>query len=309
MLIEELTEEQKDAMLAEVGYTRRQLDSDLEHIKDWLKLQHHLPPSRLTESDYFLINYLTGCKGSLEKVKRKLDAYYTLRSHSEIFDCRDPLDPEYLIMVNALMLAISPNVTKGKTPSRVLVVAGFPNADRQNMNFSCYMRRYLHTIELWLRESSHWVKFCVLLDAREVEANDLSHSLIRDLLRYLLQAMPLRYTKLYVINTPSYLAPLINNMIIPFVPKKHKQKLYITTKGFEEVSQYFDKSVLPSDYGGDLPPLKELYEIWRAEEIKRRDWFVNELSERCDESKRIIPQDPTNPYFGMPGSLKKLVVD
>lgn len=127
--MEELTEEEKDAVLAECGYTRKQLDSDLEQIKEWLKQQHHLPACRLNgnrfslislpidiarligllsflctvpESDSFLKNYLMGCKGSLEKVKRKLDAYYTLRSHSEIFECRDPLDPEYQNMSNMM---------------------------------------------------------------------------------------------------------------------------------------------------------------------------------------------------------------
>uniref|UniRef100_A0A170X830 Alpha-tocopherol transfer n=1 Tax=Triatoma infestans TaxID=30076 RepID=A0A170X830_TRIIF len=55
--------------------------------------------------------------------------------------------------------------------------------------------------------------------------------------------------------------------------------------------------------------MKELNDFWKAFKIDHRAWFVNELSERCDESKRIISEDPSHPYFGVPGSLKKLVVD
>ncbi|XP_073996556.1 uncharacterized protein [Rhodnius prolixus] len=309
MLMEELTEEEKDAVLAECGYTRKQLDSDLEQIKEWLKQQHHLPACRLNESDSFLKNYLMGCKGSLEKVKRKLDAYYTLRSHSEIFECRDPLDPEYQNMSNMMFLAISPRLAKG-TLIRSIFSGGLPNVPRDKVDFATYTRRFVSVLELWLRQSPYLSKLCSVMDAKEITSTDLlsvNPLLMKDLIHYLLTAMPLRYTRVYLINTPPYLSTLANNMILPFLPKKHKQKLCITANGMEEVIQYFDKSVVPSDYGGELPPLRQLSAFWSDKEKEHRQWYLNELSEQCEESKRIIPHDLTNPYFGVPGSLKKLI--
>lgn len=51
----EFTEEQKDWVLAEIGYSRKQLDSDLEQIKEWLKQQQHLPACRLKGSSLLII--------------------------------------------------------------------------------------------------------------------------------------------------------------------------------------------------------------------------------------------------------------
>ncbi|KAK9500272.1 hypothetical protein O3M35_001561 [Rhynocoris fuscipes] len=42
------------------------------------------------------MTFLNGCKGSLEAAKKKLDSYYSIRSHSELYDCRDPLEPIYV---------------------------------------------------------------------------------------------------------------------------------------------------------------------------------------------------------------------
>ncbi|KAK9500564.1 hypothetical protein O3M35_001806 [Rhynocoris fuscipes] len=92
---QKLWDELDEITLKDINYSRKQLELDLEHVRLWLRDQHHLPECRLTESDNFLTMYLTGCKGSLETVKRKLDAYYSLRGKSEIYRDRDPLDENY----------------------------------------------------------------------------------------------------------------------------------------------------------------------------------------------------------------------
>uniref|UniRef100_A0A224XKI2 Putative phosphatidylinositol transfer protein sec14 n=1 Tax=Panstrongylus lignarius TaxID=156445 RepID=A0A224XKI2_9HEMI len=305
-----ITEEQKDAVLAEVGYTRKQLDSDLEHMKNWLKIQHHLPPSRLTESDSFLTMFLTGCKGSLEKAKRKIDAYYTFRSHSELFDSRDPLDPGYVKISELIYFTILPALSKEK--SMIFVYGGVTYADQEGFDFLYYLRLFLSASEVWLREVGYSARVYVLADFERATVNPhllmVKPLLVKDFIYYALEALPHRYVKVSFINTPPFIATFFNHAVIPFVSKKIKERIHVTANGIEEIIQDFDKTSLPTDCGGDFP-LYQMNEMWRAEEIKRRDWFVNELSERCDESKRIIPQDPTNPYFGVPGSLKKLVVD
>uniref|UniRef100_A0A224XSQ8 Putative phosphatidylinositol transfer protein sec14 n=1 Tax=Panstrongylus lignarius TaxID=156445 RepID=A0A224XSQ8_9HEMI len=309
MLLEELTEEEKAVVLAEVGYTRRQLDSDLEHIKDWLKLQHHLPPSRLTESDSFLKMYLTGCKGSLEKAKRKIDAYYSLRSCSEIFDCRNPLDSNYVNLMNLIYYAPSPKTASNQR----FMFFRLADVDQEKFDSLSLMRNALNIAELVLRYENISMRFSLLYDTKGVTIGNhlakISPLQIKDFIYYAFNALPYRYGNIYIINAPEYFVVTLNTLILPLLTKKLKSKIHVTANGFEEVSQYFDKSVVPRDYGGDLPPLKELHDFWRGLEIERKDWYMNEVSERCEESKRIIPEDPTNPFFGVPGSLKKLVVD
>nr|CAD7198991.1 unnamed protein product [Timema douglasi] len=62
-------------------------NQDLEHIKEWVSKQPHLPQF---QDDGRLMTFLRGCKFSLEKTKRKLDMYFTMRAAiPEFFSNRD----------------------------------------------------------------------------------------------------------------------------------------------------------------------------------------------------------------------------
>jgi hypothetical protein len=70
------------------------IPADLQAIKDWLNKNPHIT-GRI--DDQFLVAFLRGCKFSLERVKEKLDAYYTIRtSIPEIIENRDPLHEKTL---------------------------------------------------------------------------------------------------------------------------------------------------------------------------------------------------------------------
>lgn len=83
-------------------------DRDVESIKEWLRQQPHLPntwgktftknlknfkPNLLDEQR--ILTFLRGCSFSLEKCKRKLDMYFTMRAAlPEFFADRDITRPE-----------------------------------------------------------------------------------------------------------------------------------------------------------------------------------------------------------------------
>lgn len=88
-------------------------EADIKHIRDWINKQPHLGKNvrqgdtdmstRSIESihwfffikdDTFILFFLRGCKFSLEKVKKKIEAWNTLRGMCpEFFDNWDPQDP------------------------------------------------------------------------------------------------------------------------------------------------------------------------------------------------------------------------
>ncbi|KAG7303299.1 hypothetical protein JYU34_011783 [Plutella xylostella] len=73
-------------------------DSDLQHIKDWLRKQPHLPDEW---DDGRIMTFLRGCSFSLEKTKRKLDMYFTMRAACpEFFTNRDITRPELKDLLN-----------------------------------------------------------------------------------------------------------------------------------------------------------------------------------------------------------------
>lgn len=89
-LIPELAEKAKNE-LNEIVET---IDRDLDLLKDWLKKSPHI---KGRSDDQFLLCFLRGCKFSIEKVKMKLDLFYTIRSQlPEIMQNRDPLEETVL---------------------------------------------------------------------------------------------------------------------------------------------------------------------------------------------------------------------
>lgn len=76
----------------ELGEVPSRIESDIEHLRQWLLKQRHI---KARVDDKFLFAFLRGCKFSLERVKEKIDMYYTIRTHvPEFFSNRDPNDPK-----------------------------------------------------------------------------------------------------------------------------------------------------------------------------------------------------------------------
>lgn len=64
-----------------------EIERDIKLLREWLDTQPHLPKDM---DDGRLRTFLRGCKFSLEKVKKKLDMYYTMRNAiPEFFSNRD----------------------------------------------------------------------------------------------------------------------------------------------------------------------------------------------------------------------------
>lgn len=53
------------------------IPEDLEALKLWIKQQPHL---KTRTNDQFLIQFLRGCKYSLERAKEKINLFYTLKT-------------------------------------------------------------------------------------------------------------------------------------------------------------------------------------------------------------------------------------
>lgn len=89
MMFTHPTPEQRVSIREELREPENQeeVERDIKLIREWLDTQPHLPKDM---DDVRLTNFLRGCKFSLEKVKKKLDMYYTMRTAiPEFFSERD----------------------------------------------------------------------------------------------------------------------------------------------------------------------------------------------------------------------------
>lgn len=76
-VIKALPKELEEVARQELNETAERISKDLQALKEWLVQQPHL---KVRQNDQFLIQFLRGCKYSLERAKDKLDRYYTLKT-------------------------------------------------------------------------------------------------------------------------------------------------------------------------------------------------------------------------------------
>jgi len=72
----------------------KKLDDDIAALRDWIRQQPHL---KARTDDQFLVNFLRGCKFSLERTKAKIDRFYTLRTKYPEFYLGHNVDVEKLL--------------------------------------------------------------------------------------------------------------------------------------------------------------------------------------------------------------------
>lgn len=66
------------------------IEDAVDAFREWINKSPHL---RARTDDQFLVTFLRATKYSLEKAKKKLDMFYTLRTHiPELMLDRDPYD-------------------------------------------------------------------------------------------------------------------------------------------------------------------------------------------------------------------------
>lgn len=95
--IRELSNELLEVSKKELHEVPEKIAVDIESIRDWMKQNPHL---QLRSDTQFLVAFLRGCKFNLDKVKQKLELFYTVRQNSpEIMAHRNPNDANVLAMI------------------------------------------------------------------------------------------------------------------------------------------------------------------------------------------------------------------
>lgn len=90
VLVRPLNSHLKAIAYEELNEEPEKIQENLDALKEWLKKSLHI---QARTNDQFLVSFLRGCKYSLDRTKKKIDMYYTLRTHiPELIKDRDPLE-------------------------------------------------------------------------------------------------------------------------------------------------------------------------------------------------------------------------
>ncbi|XP_052751962.1 alpha-tocopherol transfer protein-like [Galleria mellonella] len=281
-------------------------DQDLAAIKEWLRKQPHLPDEW---DDQCLMTFLRGCSFSLEKCKRKLDMYFTMRTACpEFFTNRDIKRPELKDLMNRGQGPALPGLTpKGY---RVILTRALDNSlDPSHLTNVFKIAMMIGDIRL--KEELEGVAGDVyVLDASILVPSHLGKISPGTIKRFLIcvqEAYPVKLKEIHVVNV-SPLVDAVMSIVKPFLKDKIKKRIFIHNS-LETLYEYVPKDMLPVEFGGTSGHLEDIQKAWEKKLDEYTDWFLAEESVKANEALR--PGKPTNydELFGIDGSFRQLSID
>ncbi|KAM8703544.1 hypothetical protein ACLKA7_008206 [Drosophila subpalustris] len=199
------------------------IERDIKLIREWLETQPHLPKDM---DDMRLTTFLRGCKFSLEKVKKKLDMYYTMRNAvPEFFSNRDINREELNIVLDYVHCPTLPGITPNGR--RITFIRGI-DCDFQPHHILDAMKVALMIGDVRLAEESMGIAGDVfILDAAVASASHFakfSPTVVKKFLIAVQEAYPVKVKEVHVINI-SPLVDTIFNFVKPFVKEKIRSRI------------------------------------------------------------------------------------
>ncbi|CAH0595194.1 unnamed protein product [Chrysodeixis includens] len=281
-------------------------DQDLAAIKDWLKKQPHLPDEW---EDRCLLTFLRGCNFSLEKCKRKLDMYFTMRAACpEFFTNRDITRPELMDLMSRAQGPTMPGLTPAGR--RVTICRGLDkNLDTHQLNDAFKIAMMIGDVRL-MEEIEGVAGDVYILDASIVAPSHLgkiSPSALKKFFICVQEAYPVKLKEVHVVNSTPLIDTLFN-IIKPFLKEKMRNRIHFHSD-YKALHEYVPKELLPEEYGGTSCALNEINLAWVKKLEEYKDWFLKQESLVANESLR--PGKPTNydELFGIDGSFRQLSID
>ncbi|KAJ0181737.1 hypothetical protein K1T71_002459 [Dendrolimus kikuchii] len=306
-MIRELTPELAEIAKRELNEKPNQIQDNVKHLKDWISKQPHL---KARTDDQWLVGMLRGCKYSLERVKRKLDLYYTLRTKAPEVTLRiKPTDVKFLEFFKLGTCVILPKPKDKLMPRVILIRPGAYDPSKDNVADIMCVLYYLVQILIIEDDVATVLGTKIMVDYENVTMNHFMQgtpSMLKKMIAVCQDSMPLRLKGSHHINLPSGIEKIFT-LISGLLNEKAKERLKIY-KQHEELFQEIPKEIIPQEYGGAGGRISEIIDYWAAKITEYEDWMLQEVQLGTDESKRQGPP-PINLDLGMNGSFRQLEID
>ncbi|XP_076242610.1 alpha-tocopherol transfer protein-like [Calliopsis andreniformis] len=306
MLLVQPSEEMSKLIRQELNENEATRDKDLEIIKEWLAKQPHLPPF---DDDQRLMTFLRGSKFSLEKCKRKLDMYFTMRAAiPEFFSNRDVNKPEIREILKYVQIPPLPGLTKNGR--RVIVMRGI-DKNVPTPNVAEAMKLVLMIGDVRLKEESSGVAGDVyILDASVATPSHFAKftpAIVKKFLVCVQEAYPVKLKEVHVVNV-SPLVDTIVNFVKPFIKEKIRNRIFMHSD-MNTLYDYIPREILPEEYGGDAGPIQAIHETWIKKLEEYGPWFAEQESVKTNEALRPGKPKTQDDLFGLDGSFRQLAID
>ncbi|KAI5641590.1 CRAL/TRIO domain-containing protein [Phthorimaea operculella] len=309
-MVRELSPELAKIAKEELNENPNTLQDDLRGLKEWIAKQPHL---RARTDDQWLLAILRGCKFSLERVKKKLDLYYTLRTTAPDMTLRiKPTDPKFLDFIRLGMVVILPKASDLQ-PRYIVLRPGVYNPSIHNIADMMCVLYYLVQILIVEDDTASVLGTKIITDYQGVTISHLSQgnpTMIRKMIAITQDSLPVRLKGSHHVNTPGSLDTILS-LVKTMISPKANERLKIH-KTYDDLLQHIPKEIAPKEYGGSGSTIAEIIEHWVKKVQEYRSWMEHEVTLGTDESKRAGQAKTSEDMFGVSGvqgSFRKLDID
>ncbi|XP_067627412.1 alpha-tocopherol transfer protein-like [Eurosta solidaginis] len=301
--IRALPEHLQKKAIEELNERPERVAEDLLTLKVWAANEPHL---NIRLDDQLLVGFLRGCKYSLEKTKAKLDCFYTLKTkYSDFYTIPDVDDPSVLERLKYGVSVLLPNPLH-ETGARIMFIrAGNYPPDKYSFKDIIALSQAIQ--EIWSREDDYAAVngYVVVMDLCRptfVHFAQITPSVVKKVMLFAEQAMPLRHRATHFINVPAGFDKIFN-MMKALMSEKQQERFYFHGNDLESLYAHVPQKYLPIELGGENGTLEEVNS--RAIEffMERRNYFIEDFKYRNKEELRVGQRPDFESLFGMEGSF------
>ncbi|XP_041971963.1 alpha-tocopherol transfer protein-like [Aricia agestis] len=277
-------------------------ESELQEIREWMKTQPHLPYI----SDEYLYLFMHSNFFKVKETKDTIESYFTLRANTpDLFTNRDPLLPKNKTILDITHMVALPKPT---AENYNLLLYRLADTDYSKLNFADAVRVFCMFNDVKLSEDGLSDGYVVIFDMKGCSLGHLTRltlPALRAFMHYIQNAHPCRLRKIHVVNTVSF----INQVMCIVKPLIYSNLINLLNFSSEGPASVVDLELLPEDYGGPQPSVKQLHEEQRRNmENNYREWLTESEMFKVDEKKRV--KKPSKGMFAsFTSSFKSLDID
>lgn len=201
------------------------IPKDLEAFRDWIKKSPHI---KSRDDDQFLVNFLRGCKYSLERAKEKFDLYHTLKTHvPELTKNRDPLNEKVLAAIRQGVGIPLPQLESPDGPRYFLIRPGAYDPAVHSAEDIIKVSTMIADLMLYTDDNYIVAGQIGILDFTGISLSHLlqfTPTFIKKMTMLQQDSAPIRQKASHFVNMPAF-AMTVFNIFQSFAKEKNKRRV------------------------------------------------------------------------------------